>query len=340
MDKYSAIWHMSYVLKMGFVFLNRIYPMFYFINKLRSRFNKIVFNNSCNKIRLTRPIKYQYRDDIRILSLLHHDAVDMYLLAIKSFLYNFTVGSVYVLNDGSLTESDIELLEHHIPKITIQHIKNIDTTGFPVGNVWERLLYYIDLSKDAYVIQLDSDTLSMKPMLDLHQAIKDERGFVIGNGPAWETAIDVSYMANLIDNWMEEWQVLHVQVAAERVFHLLPFFENSRGYLRGCAGFTGLPKGQVNREMLMDFSQQVSARIGAEKWNEWGSEQVACTVMISKTKDAMILPWLSYQNYGFPSLYKESLVTASLAHFIGTNRFADLTYRNLCLSFIKDYDGK
>jgi hypothetical protein len=263
----------------------------------------------------------------------------MYLLAIKSFLYNFTVGSVYVLNDGSLTDADIELLKHHVPGIIVHHIKEVDTTGFPVGNVWERLLYYVDLSQDAYVIQLDSDTISMKSMLDLHQFIRDERGFIIGNGPAWEKPIDVHYMANLINNWMSGFKFEHVQVAAEKVLHELPFFEHSKGYLRGCAGFTGLPKGQISREILKDFSQQVISKIGEKKWGEWGSEQVACSVMISRTKGPIILPWLLYQNYGFPSLYKENLVTAALLHFIGTNRFRDQTYKNLCLDFVKEYNS-
>jgi hypothetical protein len=315
--------------------------MFHVVEKLRKKINHCIFDYTSQKIRLTKPIEYQFRDDIRILSLLHHDALDMYLLAIKSFLYNFTVGSVYVLNDDSLTGEDVKILEYHVPGITIRDIKDIDTSGFPVGNVWERLLYYIELSKDAYVIQLDSDTISTKPMLDLHEAIAANRGFIIGNGPAWERPIDVNYMANLIDNWFPDikTQNKHVQVTAEHVFHLLPFFAEHRFYLRGCAGFTGLPKGQIGRSLLLEFSQQMEAKIGSKKWNEWGSEQVACSVMISRTQDAFILPWLSYQNYGFPSLFQESLVTASLIHFIGTNRFSDLTYQQLCMNFIQEYNA-
>ena len=310
--------------------------MFGFAVKLKYRFNKLRFQNACKRIRLTRPIEYTHKDDVRILSQVHHDAVDMYLLAIKTFLYHFTIGSVYVLNDGSLTGSDIELIKYHVPGVTIQHIENIDASGFPVGNTWERLLYYIDLSKDAYVIQLDSDTLSLMPMLDLHEAIRESRSFIIGNGPAWERPISVDYLLRLIGNWSANPKQDHVQVASESVFPLLQFFQNSRAYYRGCSAFTGLARGQISREMLKDFCRQVEAEIGRKKWLEWGSEQVACRVMISATKSPMILPWLSYQNYGFPSLHRQSLVTASLIHFIGTYRFADGAYQKLAVRAIQD----
>jgi hypothetical protein len=269
----------------------------------------------------------------------HHDALDMYLVAIKSFLYNFTIGSVYVLNDGSLTDSDIELLKHHVPGITVHHINEVECAGFPVGNTWERLLYYVDLSQDAYVIQLDSDIISLKPMMDLHQAIREERGFIIGNGPAWEKAIDVNYLSSLIHNWTSNSSSGHVQIASEAVFHLMTAFKQSTDYFCGCSAFTGLPRAQINRQMLLDFSLQVIAEIGIKKWNEWGSEQVACSVMISKTKNPGILPWLCYQNHGFPSLYKSNIDTASLIHFIGTYRNYDSSYRRLASQFIKEQSG-
>jgi hypothetical protein len=271
------------------------------------------------------------------LSQVQHEAVDMYLIAIKSFLYNFTVGSVYVLNDGTLTDEDVAVLKYHIPGVLIKNINDIDVDGFPVGNTWERLLYYIDLSQDAYVIQLDSDTLSMKPMPDLHQFIKEQRSFVIGNGPAWEKAIDVGYLHNLIDNWVSSSHENHVQIAAESALYLLSAFQYSKEYCRGCSAFTGLAKGQVNRQMLKEFSQQIIAEIGEKKWNEWGSEQVSCCVMISKTENPIILSWVSYLNYGFPSFHKESLITASLVHFIGTYRFVSDSYQKLAMKFINSF---
>jgi hypothetical protein len=261
----------------------------------------------------------------------------MYLLAIKSFLYHFTQGSVHVLDDGSLTAADIELLKQHIPKISIQHIKNIDVSDFPTGNTWERLLYSIDLSQDSYVIQLDTDTLTMKPLLDVYNAVKSGRGFIIGNGPAWEQPIKVDYMHNIIKTWSTEPLHDHIQIASEIVFPDLPFFAESKNYYRGCSGFTGLPKGQISRELLQDFSRQVSAKIGQNKWHEWGSEQVACSVMISRTREPLILPWLLYQNFGFPSRHAKSLVTAVVVHFIGTYRFADRCYQKHASQFINDY---
>lgn len=310
------------------------------ISDVKRKINKIIFKDACSKIRDTRPVSYVYRDDIRILSQVHHAAVDMYLLAIKSFLYHFTMGSVYVLNDNSLTEDDIALLRQHVPGINIKSISEIDTAGFPAGNTWERLLYNIDLSQDAYVIQIDSDTLTTKPMPDLHQAIEDGRGFIIGNGPAWERPIHVDYLRDLIGNWLHGLTDCHVQVAAESVFADIETFAENKFYLRGCSGFTGLPKNQIGRQQLQAFSRQVIARIGADKWDEWGSEQVACNVMISKTHAPMVLPWVSYQNFGFPSLHIANVRPATLIHFIGTHRFDNCIYRDLATQFIREFDGK
>ena len=314
--------------------------MFYLLESLKGKVNKFYFDRVCRRIRYTRPVEYLFRDDVRILSQVHHDALDMYLLAIKSFLFNFTIGSVYVLNDGSLTDEDIRTLEYHIPKITIRHIKEIDVSGFPAGNTWERLLYYVDLSKDAYVIQLDTDIIAVKPLLDLHQLINENRGFIIGNGPAWDSAIDVDYLSRLVSNWITYSKVSHVQIVSEATFHLLDAFDDTRSYFRGCSAFTGLPRGQVDRQQLLHFSQQVVSKIGEIKWSEWGSEQVSCCVMTSSSKDPKILPWLSYQNYGFPSLYKANLVAVSLIHFIGTFRYTDGTYRRYAKQFIELYENQ
>ncbi len=87
--------------------------MNYYLSRLNYKFNKMIFNARVRKIRQTQPLDYQSSEDIIIMSMVHHAAIDMYLLAIKSFLYYFCTGSVYVLNDGSLTEEDIETL--HLP---------------------------------------------------------------------------------------------------------------------------------------------------------------------------------------------------------------------------------
>ena len=312
--------------------------MFCLVKNFLTELNRFYFNRTCRKLRQTKAINYKYRDDIRILTLLCHDDVDMYLLAIKSFLFNFTIGSVHVLEDGSLTAADVKLLKFHIPMVKIHHVNDVDATGFPSCNIWKRLLYSIDLSQDAYVIQLDSDTVSMKPMLDLQKIIKEERGFIIGNGPAWGKPVEVGYLSRLIKSWVSGNVIDDTKLAAESEVHTLAFFQNAKYYLRGCSGFSGLPRGQINRELLLDFSQQITAAIGEPVWSSSGSEQIACSVMISRTRNPVILPWLMYQNFGLPSFYKESLVTAALVHFVRKNRFKCFAYQKMCADFIRDYN--
>lgn len=301
------------------------------LNKVHYRFNKMLFNNVCKRIRLTPPINYCYREDLKIVTQVQHRDIDMYLLAIKSFLYNIVSGSVYVLDDGSLTKEDLSLLEYHIPNVKIEHISRVDTKNCPKGGTWERLLYLIELSQDAYVIQLDSDTLSLTPMVEIYNAIENQQGFIVGAGPAWNKPVDVDYLSSVISNWMRSFDLTHVQPVAERVLYKLPFLNENRKYIRGCSAFTGFPKQQIDIEMVMEFSQQVCNELGFEKWSEWGSEQVTSNVMISRTYNPVVLPWPYYQNY---TADKETLSYSSFVHFIGSNRFSDRVYQNLASAFI------
>jgi len=304
------------------------------LNKVNYKINKHFFNKLCHAIRSTPPINYRYCEDIRIVTMVQHQAVDMYLLAIKSFLYNFLAGSVFVLDDGSLTEDDYLLIKKHIPEVVITHIDKIDTTGCPKGGTWERFLYLVELSKDAYVIQLDSDTFSLALMSEVYNAVQNQQAFVISGGPAWTKPVNIDYLANIAAIWIKNMSHAHVQPTAESVFNKIAFFNENKQYIRGCSAFTGLPKQQINKEMVVEFSQQISNEIGLEKWSEWGSEQVTSNVMASKTKNPIILPWPLYQNYGFPPTHDGTLANALFVHFIGSHRFSNRIYQKLATNFI------
>jgi len=268
------------------------------------------------------------------MSMVHHGAIDMYLLAIKSFMYYFCMGSVHVLNDGSLTKDDIKLLKYHIPNIIIEHIDNVDTGDSPKGGCWERLYYLIELSKKAYVIQLDSDTLTRAPLFDIYNAIENQQGFTIGS-QVWNKPVDINYLENITQNWVKQWEHIHVQPAAERIFSQIDFFQSNNKYIRGCAAFAGFPKQQITHKMLSDFSKQVSDILGMEKWSEWGSEQVASNCMVTRTNGAFVLPWPEYQNYRNPMTDTYMVSNAVFLHFIGSVRFTDRTYEKYSKELIR-----
>lgn len=303
-------------------------------NKVNYNINKQLFNKACRQIRSTPPIYYRYNEAVKIVTMVQHQAVDMYLLAIKSFLYNILSGSVFVLDDGSLTEDDYTLIKQHIPDVTITHINKIDTLDCPKGGTWERLIYLIELSKDAYVIQLDSDTFTLALLSEVYNAIENQQAFVISGGPAWDKPVNIDYLANIAAKWVKNMNPAHVQPMAESFFNKIDFFRDNKQYIRGCSAFTGLPKQQISKEMAVEFSRQVSNEIGLEKWSEWGSEQVTSNVMASQTKNPIILPWPLYQNYGFPPTQGGSLANALFVHFIGSHRFSNRIYQKLATDFI------
>jgi len=307
--------------------------MNYYFSRAYYKLNKKLFDYNSKFILDTKPIEYRYDKNVIVLSMVHHAALEMYLVAIKSFLYYFCKASVHVLDDGSLTEEDKSKINHHIPNVVITHINDVDTTGFPKGGCWERLLHICELTQDAYVIQLDSDTLTRAPLFEVYDAIEHQRGFTITDFK-WKKAVDVGYLANIVENWSKKWSRIHVQPQSEAIFEQLPFFEKNRKYIRGCSGFAGFPKNQISRDSLKAFSQQVSEAIGDQKWSEWGSEQVASNVMISQMQDALTLHWPLYINYS-RSFDKFSKLNASFIHFIGSDRFYDRFYGKMTLDFIK-----
>jgi len=294
--------------------------------KIKNHINKISFNKTIEKIKYTKPLKYKVDSNVIILTQVHSAAVNMYITAMKSFMYFFGRGTLKALNDGSLTTADKALITEHLPGIEIVELSTIDTEGFPSGGTWERLLYIVELSKDAYVIQIDSDTLTFRPIPEIDNAVVAKRGFCIGS-PTWSQLISASYISDIANRWDSD----HVQVKAEQIFSKIPFF-NNRKYLRGCSAVTGFPKGEITRELLLEFSSQVQEELGEVKWSEWGSEQVSSNVMVAQTNEPIILPWPKYQNFDFPES-KNSIESQSIIHFIGTNRFNRNVYKDLAIEF-------
>jgi hypothetical protein len=300
------------------------------IERLNKIIEKKLFDLQCSKILSTSAVNYRYREDVKIVSQVYHGAVNMYLIAIKSFLWNFGSGSVYILDDGSLTKNDKDLLIKHIPDINIKHINEIETGKCPKGGTWERLVYITELLSDSYVIQLDSDTITLSPLVEVNNAILENISFIIGN-PNWPLPVNVCFLNDVVGKWDSN----HVQVVSEKNLKYIQFFKEGRRYIRGCSAFTGFAKKSITKEFLEEFSIQIENQIGAAKWSEWGSEQVASNVMLASDNDTLILPWPRYQNYGFPQSYLQAFDSAALIHFIGSNRFLGRKYERSVKKFIQ-----
>lgn len=282
--------------------------------RLRSSLNHRLFDLAARGIRRTAPIEIRPAP-IQIVTMLGHSAVTMYLCAIKSLYRYLPGGSVEVLDDGSLTSSDRATLEHHIRPISIRPLAAIVTGSCPRGGCWERLLHVVDASRDSYVIQMDSDILTTGPVPQVAAAAASNTAFTLGCDPKEpiETLDEAAARVARYDASM-------TQFRAEQVLPGLPQ-GMGRLYVRGSAGFTGFPRGGVDRAVVERFSTAMEGMMPG-RWAEWGTEQVASNYLLANQPGALVLPWPQYCCFS-PEVDQ---ALSSLLHFIGSYRHRDGVY--------------
>ena len=89
------------------------------IHALRRRVNRARFEAASARVRATAPLKYLPSDSVTVLSMVGHATLDMYLLAIKSFMVQFGDARIEVVDDGTLSGDDLTTLHHHVPGMRI-----------------------------------------------------------------------------------------------------------------------------------------------------------------------------------------------------------------------------
>lgn len=281
--------------------------------RLRRSFDYWRFNRAIAPVFTTPPLRL--RDaPVRIVSMLNARHLAMYLLALKSFYSRIPGGVVEVIDDGSLTAEDRAILTRHVPGIEIRPASAIETAPCPRGGTWERLLHILDCSAQTFVVQLDSDILTTGPVPEIEDAVNRNLSFTLGSGPEFgivglEEAADRHSEADTT-----------TQTVAERALPLLPA-ELGRRYVRGSSGFAGFARGATTRTVAEGFSTAMQATLG-ERWNEWGTEQVASNYLVANAPGGFVLPWHRYAcHYG-----DDTTKDTALLHFIGTWRFSGGTY--------------
>lgn len=265
-----------------------------------------------------------------VLSQLQHKDVLMYLAAVKSFARQLLPAEVHVVDDGSLTDDDHALLKRHIPAIRFHELAECRDPGLPQGGTWERLIAIARLSQDRYVIQLDSDTLTLSPIGEIESAVRQGQSFSIGTWDRQEIepAIERAQTAqSRLDGTLP-----HIQLLAEANFDR---FQDAAPlkYVRGCSGFSGFAPGAGKLEFMRSLSGQMQALVG-ERWLEWGSEQVMSNLVVANQPAAMILPHPDYAD-----CEKMKPGTTRFVHFIGTCRFRGGRYAQLVNQMIAQING-
>ena len=291
---------------------------------LTNRLQRARFDSQVRAIVQTPPATLVRGLGVHLVSQLQHKDVRMYLLAAKSFLAQVPAGRVTVLDDGSLTGDDASLLQEHVPGLELRAIADFRSGCCPAGGTWERLLAIGEFCGEGYVIQLDSDTLSLGALPEVAAAICGGASFAIGT---WDNQTVEPMAQRAADaRRLNPPDVTHVQVIAEKAFDRIEGAPGLR-YVRGCSGFSGFAKGAFSRAFIEDFSSQMASLIGA-KWSEWGSEQVMSNVAVANSPRATVLPHPKYcdcEHIGAGTAF---------VHFIGSCRFTGDTYARMAKQVI------
>lgn len=253
------------------------------------------------------------RDDgVILFSMIGTRVLLPYLVAAKSLHARLGRGRFAILDDGTLTREDRAVLAEHLGDPEIRSIADVDTGACPRGGCWERLLTLLELRRSAYVIQLDSDTVTLGPVDEVAAAIDAGRNFTLLGG-ADSRLLPV---ADFADAPLPAKP--HIQVKAEALLGQIDAgLPQPRRYVRGCAGFAGFAPGGFDRSLADAFSREADALIGHRRWNEWGSEQVMSNVIVSAESDPVLLPYDRYMNYW----NEPAPADVRFVHFVGTYRY-------------------
>ncbi|MHB1145665.1 MAG: hypothetical protein ACYCZS_12285 [Thiobacillus sp.] len=291
--------------------------MFY---KQKDKLRRWVFSRQVRALLDTPPLQMAGGIAPLVLSQLQHKDVLMYLAAVKSFSRHLPPGEIHIVDDGSLTAADYALLKRHIPDIQFHELAKYREPGLPQGGCWERLIAIAHLSQTRYVIQLDSDTLTLAPINEVASAVQHGQSFAIGTWDRQEIepATERAHTAQSRIGTARP----HIQVLAEANFDRIQGAETLK-YVRGCAGFSGFAPGTGKIELMRRLSGQLQALIG-DRWLEWGSEQVMSNLVVANQPDAIVLPHPDYADCEKMCPGKTRFI-----HFIGTCRFKSGLYAKL-----------
>lgn len=301
--------------------------MFYGI---RDRLKRGKYDFQVREILRTSPARITVGAPAVILTQLQKKDLRMFLVASKAFMAKVPVSHVYILNDGTLSVAEEEFLAKHIRRVTFLRLEDYRSSVCPQGACWERLLSIAELVKKHYVIQLDSDTLAVGNIDEIHANVEAGIAFTLGT---WD---DQKIEAMRESCEMAKTKIVganpHVQQVAESNFEKLKKY-NALRYVKGCAGFAGFPQDSFAADFVEEISAEMEAAIG-RKWHEWGSEQVMSNIVVSNIPGAVVLPHPKYSSCENLDNYLPAFI-----HFIGYCRFNKGAYARLSCQVIKGLPG-
>ena len=215
--------------------------------KLKDRIRRARFANQCGAVLESDPVLLDQSSQLALLSQLQHKDVLMFLLAVQSFAVQVRPRAVFVLDDGSLTGADRQILRRQIPDVSFFALEDYRNSLCPRGGCWERLLAIASLVKDYYVVQLDSDTLTVGAIEEVQDCISRNSSFALAtwDNQRLEMMVERCETAQKLISTARA----HVQLWAEANFDKLADYQTLR-YVRGCAGFAGFARHSFEIEFV------------------------------------------------------------------------------------------
>jgi hypothetical protein len=294
--------------------------MFY---RLRKRLRTRHFEWVTRGIRTTPPVRVTSAPWM-FVSMVGDEDVYLYLLAMKTLYRRLQRGNVVAIVARTMPAARRDLLSEHIEGIRFEALESIDTGRCQRGGTWERLIYILDRARDAYVIQVDCDTLAQGADLDeVAYCVANNLPFTLSDGWPLVTMRAAAETARAIPGNQPG-------IVAERSLDHYPSCDRLL-YVRGSSGFTGFSKSGFSRERLDEFDANMSTLTGAV-WRGWGTEQCASNFVVANSPRPVVLPFPSYSCF-FPGGPRSE---AKFLHFIGSHRFDENFYAQQALVAIAE----
>lgn len=285
------------------------------------------FKYKCRDIFKTPPIRAG-KSGLAIQTLTSHRDLTMALISIKSLYHHLNQGEIYVLDDGTLTKKDKSILNHHLNPVQIVNIADIDTGRCPRGGTWERLVFSSELAQEKYVFQVDSDTITRRPIPEIVSCIENNISFA----PCDSAETGIKKMAVFYRN-SRNINSDHINLLAEKKFGRLGNYSDTN-YVRACSGYTGFARQSFGKGDIEEFSTEMEGILG-QKWHDWGSEQICSNYIIANSKESLILPFSKYTLFN----PERNADKAAYIHFYGTFRFSGgkyIQYANEIINQLKN----
>lgn len=298
----------------------------YYIAELVRRYRLRLFNQEVIKVLHTAPVVFKPNAPL-IVSMVHHRDVLPYLAAIKSFVRYVPVSGVVVVADKSIDDNDRETFRKQMPGVIIRDASEFVREGIPSGGCWERLVAIANYAAANYVIQLDADTLTISEPWSVIHAIQNNFSFTLGTYDL-QAKVNVLEVARWAQSHCTNNANPHIQLICESKLMTASNGDESKVYIRGCAGFAGFGIGSFSEDDVKTLSTRMNYAL-KELWSKWGTEQFASNYIVSNIDGSVVLP---HPVYTTPNLINKTTV---FIHFIGPLRYSGGKYLQLLKKFLQ-----